>query len=152
MKKLFFIPIVALSVFAFSCGTTNSVKTNSDSTKQEVSMKSKIEGEWKLVKMISSGVEQNVFESNLSVSKNGDLYSFSGNSGVNQFNGNVLISQNGDIKNQPEYLSTKMAGPEELMLFEDSFLQILSFATKINVGTQLEIIDVQSESKLIFGK
>lgn len=150
MKKIITTILIISSFALFSCKTTNEV---SNSSKGEVSVESsKIEGEWKLSKLVLNGAERNIYPSTLVVSKEGEGFLFAGSSGVNQYTGSVSIDKNGNIVVTAPYASTKMAGPTELMEFEDDFLRVLSFAGKVNLTETLELLDLQSESKLIFTK
>lgn len=157
MKKLLLIPVVALSIFAFSCKSTDSV-AKGEEVKTEQNESGNINlykafGEWKLSEMVLNGVPQRIYDSDLIIQKGKkDTYLFAGFSGVNRYNGDVKIDGKGFISGQAQFLSTKMAGPEYLMNFEDNFLSILTSASKVNISENLELLDIQSESKLVFVK
>lgn len=160
MKKILLISVAFATIFAFSCKTTNETSKTSTTTEKENVTKEtsmNIEGEWKLSKFIVNGTEKEIFDATLVVQKNEDgSYLFAGNSGVNQYSGNVTIDKFGNLVAPNSYASTKMMGEPEKMEFEDEFLRVLSFVGKINVEKLsencVELLDVQSESKMIFVK
>jgi heat shock protein HslJ len=101
--------------------------------------------EWTLTDVCGAPVPANS-RASLSIGKDGTL---SGNAGVNRFNGRAR-GKDGEFHVGP-FMSTKMAGPPELMALEGKFLKALGAAAKFSVDGDTLRVSVTGEAKpLVF--
>lgn len=109
MKKNLFL---ILSVFTFfSCGSDEKLN---------------LDGSWLTSKVLIDGVEQQAFNSVVDfTAQSEELYSISGNAGINSFSGEMTL-KNGKITcKKDNFLKTLMAGEGDIQVFEDTFLDLL---------------------------
>jgi heat shock protein HslJ len=122
-------------------------QTNAMNTETNVptSLKALAGTEWTLKEIGGLPVPANSRVS-LSIARDGTL---SGNAGVNRFNGRAR-GGDGPLQLGP-FMSTKMAGPPELMTLESKFLKSLSAATKFERdGDTLRINGAGEERPMVF--
>lgn len=88
------------------------------------------------------------FKATLSI---GPLGAVSGNAGVNRFNGS--IRGGGKTLKAGPFITTRKAGPPELMALEAKYLKALEAATKFELaGGSLRVISASEDQPLIFAR
>lgn len=128
MKKLFLVLAAALPFLFTSCKETKV-----------------LEGNWKTIALTQNGKEYKVVDSFIEIENAIGGVIVHGNSGVNLFNGDIKIKKGKIISEGQGFASTRMMGPEEDMIFEDRFLEILSYADTYTV--EEDILTIKSSSK-----
>ena len=135
----------ALAVLNRNARPTANVGGANADTNVPPSLKALAGSEWVLKDLCGTPVPANS-RASLSIGTDGGL---SGNAGVNRFNGRARGNDE-KIKAGP-FMSTKMAGPPELMALEMKFLKALEAATKFEAdGDTLRITCVGHEKPLVF--
>lgn len=103
----------------------------------------KINGTWKLVSIERNGVAEEVFDATLCLIDEGDYVNIYGNAGVNDYNGSMRLLRRKVIPG--DFIQTKMAGPENLMGFENLFLDTLKnmsrFTADLSEGSEMITIE-----------
>jgi heat shock protein HslJ len=94
-----------------------------------------LEGNWIVQSLKSENQEINVVPANLELRKNGNNYSYSGNTGVNQIFGDVKI-KNGKFSMKNGGMTKMMGAPEEVN-FEDNFIACLNSAKTYSLDGDL---------------
>lgn len=116
-----------------------------------------IEGNWETRDFEINGIAQEICVSDISFTKSAkNIYSISGNSGVNRFFGSVKVNGSSFFV-QDDMGSTKMLGEPNAMEFENNFLQTLVEAKSFkifneNLAEFLEIKNDDETKKIIFIK
>lgn len=116
-----------------------------------------IEGNWETRAFEINGIAQEICVSDISFTKSSkNIYSISGNSGVNRFFGSVKVKSSSFFI-QDDMGSTKMLGEPNAMEFENNFLQTLIEAKsfkifKENSSEFLEIKNDDETKRLVFIK
>ena len=135
MKKIVFF-ILGVMMF-FGCKGTSS---------QDV------QGSWITSKVVVDGSQVQIFNSTLKIAQSEkNVYSVSGNAGINNFSGGMQI-ENGKITSEKErFLKTLMAGEEKVQEFENLFLSLITDAKKIEVKDGILIFkNPESKSEIQF--
>lgn len=114
-------------------------------------------GEWETRSLEINGIVQEICVSNITISKkSNNVYSFSGESGVNRFFGSAEIKGN-SFSVKDDMGSTRMLGDPKAMEFERNFMQTLIEAKSVKVTTEnnsefLTIENKDKTMKLVFIK
>ena len=117
------------TIFALILGTA-AIFTSCASNNAE-----NLEGNWIVQSLKSENQEINVVPANLELRKNGNNYSYSGNTGVNQIFGDVKI-KNGKFSMKNGGMTKMMGAPEEVN-FEDNFIACLNSAKTYSLDGDL---------------
>lgn len=117
------------TIFALILGTA-AIFTSCASNNAE-----NLEGNWIVQSLKSENQEINVVPANLELRKNGNNYSYSGNTGVNQIFGDVKI-KNGKFSMKNGGMTKMMGAPEEVN-FEDNFIACLNSAKTYSLDGNL---------------
>lgn len=152
MKRIFAAFSVAVSLALFSCGTTRNIESPAatDGGKTLFEGRKKALGDWHLVSMSAGGVPVAVLPVSMSVFGDGDALKLSGSTGANTFDGRLRLNSRGEVCENPSFDATQKETSAEMEAFEDEFLRIISFATRVETGDSFVIVDQQSESRLVF--
>ncbi|MBQ0052195.1 MAG: META domain-containing protein [Treponema sp.] len=148
MKKAFILITALASIFTFGCKRAEKTEVSATTVNT-----ADLAGTWKIQSLEKAGVQQQIALSDITFeAKSEEVYSVSGNSGVNQFFGDVTV-KNGKLTAGDNMASTKMAGAPEAMEFEDNFLACLIKADAVEVaGNTLKISSTEAASVLTFVK
>lgn len=147
-----------LSLFLLGFGFALSLvscKTSSSLVSEKLVEGTLIDGEWETYALEINGLSQEICESNIKIEKSqNDLYSISGDSGVNRYFGSAKISEKSFLV-QDNMASTKMAGDPKSMAFEDNFTKVLMEVAsfKIYKENDLEFLSLENKNgteKIIF--
>lgn len=140
-NKITFFALFSAVFLLAGCATTskNSVASSAD-----------FSGSWLIDSMEKDGIAQQLVLSEISFAKkDGNLYSVTGNSGINRFFGDVTIDGE-KFSTGSNLAGTKMAGSPAEMEFENDFITCLIGAEKIVLeGTDGEVLTLYNEKDRI---
>lgn len=144
--------IASMGLALFFAGCSETSKTASDEvviTAQNISSIS--EQAWELESMTSGGQEYELAGKmpTVKIAATGKVTGFAS---LNMFFGSMEIDDSGNVKWPKQFGATRMAGAENLMKQENTFLSTLPKTEKISLENgKLNLVSNDGQSKLVFG-
>ena len=112
------------------------------------SSKENFAGSWETTLLSKDGVVQSLCVSGMEIKPEGNLWSVSGNSGVNRFMGSFAASK-GKITPDDKFASTRMMGTPEAQEFEDLFLKAFTFADSYTLKDNILRIENSKDNLIL---
>ncbi len=131
----------------------NSLVIKNSAQNAEIRFVQNLFGLWKTTSLIKNGVSKPIADSCIEITQSSspNVFSISGNSGVNQFFGDIKIKGSKIVAAENNFGTTKMMGLPQLIEFEKEFLNVLKNAEDYNLTNGVLILkDSKTSSQITF--